>query len=80
MICLVSQASFDLTIEGSSTNQAVDLEAYPDYLGIVGGEDKMMDLGTMQTKIDNEEYRSMDEFQVSRLRRSPLTDRRISRL
>jgi hypothetical protein len=25
----------------------------------------MMDLGTMQTKIDNEEYRSMDEFQVS---------------
>jgi hypothetical protein len=43
----------------------VDLEAYPDYLGIVGGEDKMMDLGTIQGKIDNEEYRSMDEFQVS---------------
>jgi hypothetical protein len=43
----------------------VDLEAYPDYLGIVGGEDKMMDLGTIQGKIDNEEYRSIDEFQVS---------------
>jgi hypothetical protein len=24
----------------------------------------MMDLGTMQNKIDNEEYRSIDEFQV----------------
>jgi bromodomain-containing protein 7/9 len=43
----------------------VDLEAYPDYLEIVGGEDKMMDLGTIQGKIDNEEYRSIDEFQVS---------------
>ena len=43
----------------------VDLEAYPDYLGIVGGEDKMMDLGTIQGKIDNEEYRSIEEFQVS---------------
>lgn len=42
----------------------VDLEAYPDYLEIVGGEDKMMDLGTIQGKIDNEEYRSIDEFQV----------------
>jgi hypothetical protein len=57
----------------------VDLEAYPDYLGIVGGEDKMMDLGTIQTKIDNEEYRSIDEFQVSYIRRGgiiSLTDRR----
>lgn len=43
----------------------VDLEAYPDYLEIVGGEDKMMDLGTIQGKIDNEEYRSIDEFQAS---------------
>ena len=48
----------------------MDLEAYPDYLCIVGGEDKMMDLGTIQGKIDNEEYRSMDEFQVSQPRRA----------
>ena len=54
----------------SSTDHPVDLEAYPDYLGIVGGEDKMMDLGTIQGKIDNEEYRSMDEFQVSQPRRA----------
>lgn len=49
---------------GTKLTCLVDLEAYPDYLGIVGGEDKLMDLGTIQGKIDNEEYRSMDEFQV----------------
>lgn len=49
----------------SQTDLLVDLEAYPDYLEIVGGEDKMMDLGTIQGKIDNEEYRSIDEFQAS---------------
>lgn len=42
----------------------MDLEAYPDYLKTVGGEDKMMDLGTMQNKVDNEEYPSFVEFQV----------------
>jgi bromodomain-containing protein 7/9 len=37
---------------------------YPDYLGIVGGEDKMMDLGTMQNKLDTGEYRGIEAFEV----------------
>jgi hypothetical protein len=62
---LVRTGGVVLTIAGLTLT--VDLESYPDYLGIVGGEDKMMDLGTMQNKIDNEEYRSIEEFQVGQL-------------
>ena len=60
------QASLVVRESNPKLTFLVDLEAYPDYLGIVGGEDKMMDLGTIQGKIDNEEYRSIDEFQVSK--------------
>lgn len=42
----------------------VNLEDFPDYLGIVGGEDKMMDLGTMQSKIDNDDYDNFDQFKT----------------
>jgi len=66
MTYLARLASFVLKTVYHRLTFLVDLEAYPDYLGIVGGEDKMMDLGTIQGKIDNEEYRSIDEFQVSK--------------
>jgi len=66
MTCLAHLAGFFFREINPRLTFLVDLEAYPDYLGIVGGEDKMMDLGTIQGKIDNEEYRSIDEFQVGR--------------
>ncbi|TXT10785.1 hypothetical protein VHUM_02290 [Vanrija humicola] len=44
--------------------EPVNLDDYPDYLEVVGGEDKMMDLQTMQTKVDENEYRSMDELEA----------------
>ncbi|WOO82469.1 Bromodomain-containing protein 9 [Vanrija pseudolonga] len=44
--------------------EPVNLEDYPDYLEVVGGADKMMDLQTMQTKVDENEYRSMDELEA----------------
>jgi bromodomain-containing protein 7/9 len=40
------------------------VEDFPGYLEIVGGEDKMMDLGTMQLKVDSGEYRSVDEIEA----------------
>lgn len=43
----------------------VDLEAFPDYLDVVGGEDNMMDMGTMQAKVDRDEYRNIDQIEVS---------------
>lgn len=54
----------DIPLSDPRLTNVVDLEAYPDYLKTVGGEDKMMDLGTMQNKVDNEEYPSFAEFQV----------------
>lgn len=42
----------------------VNPEDFPDYLDIVGGEDNMMDLGTMQQKVDDGDYRNMDGFEV----------------
>ena len=45
--------------------EPVDLDQFPAYLGIVGGEENMMDLGTMQGKVDDGEYRSMDAVEVS---------------
>jgi hypothetical protein len=68
MTCLERLASLVSREMNPRLTFLVDLEAYPDYLEIVGGEDKMMDLGTIQGKIDNEEYRSIDEFQVSHSR------------
>ncbi|KAK4689729.1 hypothetical protein P7C73_g378, partial [Tremellales sp. Uapishka_1] len=44
--------------------QPVELDDYPDYLDIIGGEDNMMDLGTMQTKLDDGRYRSMEELEA----------------
>lgn len=44
--------------------EPVDTEHYPDYLDIIGGADKMMDLGTMQQKVDDGSYRDMDELEV----------------
>lgn len=44
--------------------EPVETEHYPDYLDIIGGEDKMMDLGTMQQKVDDGEYSGMDELEV----------------
>ena len=38
---------------------------FPEYLAIVGGEENMMDLGTMQSKVDEGEYRSIDDIEVS---------------
>ncbi|WWC66341.1 uncharacterized protein I206_100242 [Kwoniella pini CBS 10737] len=43
--------------------EPVDLEAFPDYLAVIGGEEKMMDMGTMQKKIDNGEYNSIDQIE-----------------
>lgn len=42
----------------------MQVEDFPGYLEIVGGEDKMMDLGTMQLKVDSGEYRSVDEIEA----------------
>ncbi|KAK8865985.1 hypothetical protein IAR55_001135 [Kwoniella newhampshirensis] len=44
--------------------EPVDLDAFPDYLNIIGGEDKMMDMGTMQSKIDNGEYQNLDQIEA----------------
>ncbi|WWC58650.1 uncharacterized protein I303_101194 [Kwoniella dejecticola CBS 10117] len=43
--------------------EPVDLDAFPDYLDVIGGEDKMMDMGTMQKKLDNGEYSSIEEVE-----------------
>ncbi|WVR05948.1 hypothetical protein IAU60_002975 [Kwoniella sp. DSM 27419] len=44
--------------------EPVDLEVFPDYLAVIGGEDKMMDMGTMQSKVDNGEYRSIEQIEA----------------
>ncbi|WWD17817.1 hypothetical protein CI109_102260 [Kwoniella shandongensis] len=44
--------------------EPVDLDAFPDYLSVIGGEDKMMDMGTMQSKIDTGEYRNIDQIEA----------------
>ncbi|WVQ70873.1 hypothetical protein IAR50_000398 [Cryptococcus sp. DSM 104548] len=44
--------------------EPVDTQAYPDYLERIGGEDKAMDMGTMQAKVDNNEYRSLDQVEA----------------
>ncbi|WVN85477.1 uncharacterized protein L203_100623 [Cryptococcus depauperatus CBS 7841] len=41
----------------------VDLEAFPNYLEVIGGEDKMMDISTMQAKFDHNEYSSVDHIE-----------------
>jgi hypothetical protein len=43
----------------------VSLEEYPNYFEVIGGEDKAMDLGTMEDKVGRGEYRQMSEFEVS---------------
>ncbi|WRT64215.1 uncharacterized protein IL334_001144 [Kwoniella shivajii] len=43
--------------------EPVDLEAFPDYLNVIGGEDKMMDMGTMQNKVNNGEYTTLDQVE-----------------
>jgi hypothetical protein len=45
----------------------VDLKEYPDYLQVIGGEDRAMDLGTMESKAEGGEYRRMEDFEVSRV-------------
>ncbi|RXK42486.1 hypothetical protein M231_00040 [Tremella mesenterica] len=42
----------------------VNLDIYTDYLDIVGGEDQIMDLGTMQMKVDEGEYTTMESFEA----------------
>ncbi|WVQ82550.1 hypothetical protein IAT38_004679 [Cryptococcus sp. DSM 104549] len=42
----------------------VDLEAFPDYLDIIGGEDNMMDMGTMQNKVESGEYQNVDQIEA----------------
>ncbi|OCF55388.1 hypothetical protein L486_06871 [Kwoniella mangroviensis CBS 10435] len=44
--------------------EPVDLEAFPDYLDVIGGEDKMMDMGTMQRKVDSGEYTSVEQLEA----------------
>jgi hypothetical protein len=48
----------------------VSLEEYPNYFEVIGGEDKAMDLGTMEDKVGRGEYRQMSEFEVSSLNSS----------
>lgn len=43
----------------------MQVSEYPGYLEIIGGEDRLMDLGTMQVKVTSGEYRSMDDMEVS---------------
>ena len=43
----------------------VSLEEYPNYFEVIGGEDRAMDLGTMEDKVAKGEYKSMVEFEVS---------------
>jgi len=42
----------------------VNVEEFPNYLQIIGGEENMMDISTMQRKNDDGEYSSMDEVKV----------------
>ncbi|ORX35995.1 hypothetical protein BD324DRAFT_656992 [Kockovaella imperatae] len=42
--------------------EPVEVESLPDYLETIGGEDKMMDLGTMQSKADNGDYTDFEQF------------------
>ncbi|KAL7424741.1 hypothetical protein Q5752_000425 [Cryptotrichosporon argae] len=44
--------------------EPVDTDEYPDYLDRIGGMDKMMDLGTMQHKVDDREYRDFDALEA----------------
>lgn len=44
----------------------VSLEEYPNYFEVIGGENRAMDLGTMEDKVGRGGYRSMKEFEVSR--------------
>lgn len=44
--------------------EPVDLEAFPDYLDVIGGEDNMMDMGTMQAKVDRNEYRNIEQIEA----------------
>ncbi|ORY32317.1 hypothetical protein BCR39DRAFT_464762 [Naematelia encephala] len=44
-------------------DEPVNPDNFPGYLEAVGGEDKMMDLGTMQSKIDDGLYKTIDELQ-----------------
>ena len=54
-----------LRISGHTDLHAVNIDDFPSYLKAVGGEDQMMDIGTMQSKIDLGEYKSMDEIEAS---------------
>jgi hypothetical protein len=42
----------------------VHVDDLPNYLEMIGGEDKMMDLATMQTKVDTGEYKSVDQLET----------------
>lgn len=83
--CSENQVRMALSTSSHELICIVDLEAYPDYLDSVGGEDKMMDFSTMQAKADNEEYRGIEDFQVGHSHAAPagehpvLTDRPICR-
>jgi hypothetical protein len=41
-------------------------EDYPGYFAAIGGQDKAMDLGTMESKVDDGMYRSLDDFEVKK--------------
>ncbi len=43
----------------------VSEEDYPGYWQAIGGQDKAMDLGTMERKVDDREYKSLEDFEVS---------------
>lgn len=56
----------------------VDLEAFPDYLDVIGGEDNMMDMGTMQAKVDRNEYRNIEQIEVSTLLCTAISSLRVT--
>jgi hypothetical protein len=43
---------------------AVNIEDYPDYWERIGGEDKAMDLGTMEKKLNDGIYTNLDQLEV----------------
>ena len=54
---------FAANVQYGLFGEAVDTEYYPDYQDVIGGEDKMMDLGLMQEKADNRDYHSLDDLE-----------------
>lgn len=43
----------------------VDLNEYPGYINAIGGPQNAMDLATMSRKVDDRQYKNIDDFHVS---------------